>query len=183
MITSRFYGRRPRTYSAGCSDGGREALVEAEPYPTDFDGIIAGDPAIGAATSGFNWNQERLTIDADPYIPADKLALVDAAVLNSCDLADGVADGLIEDPRKCTFDPASLLCSSGDISNCLTQGQVASLKAVYGGATNRYGQPVHGRVTADPATLRARADFSERETNKATGLSHLIICRIRNQVR
>ena len=142
-ITNSFYGWRSRTYFAGCSDGGREALVEAERYPTDFDGIVAGDPAIGEAISGFNWNQEHLTVDADHYVPVDKLALVDAAVLNSCDLADGVADGLIQDPRKCTFDPASLLCSSGDSSTCLTQGQVASLKAVYGGATKRYGQPVY----------------------------------------
>jgi feruloyl esterase len=146
-ISNRFYGRRSRSYFAGCSDGGREALVEAERYPTDFDGIVAGDPALGAVNPGFNWNQEHLTAEADNYIPADKLALVDAAVLNSCDAADGVADGLIQDPRKCKFDPAGLLCSSGDSSNCLTLGQVASLKAVYGGATRTDGRSVYSGFT------------------------------------
>jgi len=142
-ITSRFYGRQPRSYFAGCSDGGREALVEAQRYPTDFDGIVAGDPAIGASVAGFNWNQEHLTVAADDYLPADKLALIDTAVLNSCDAADGVADGLIQDPRKCKFDPAVLLCSLGGSSNCLTPGQVASLKAVYSGATRMNGQNVY----------------------------------------
>jgi feruloyl esterase len=142
-ITRRFYGRRPHSYFAGCSDGGREGLVEAERYPADFDGIVAGDPALGAVIPGFTWNQEHLTADADNYIPADKLALVDAAVLNSCDAADGVVDGLIQDPRKCKFDPTSLLCSSGDSSNCLTSGQVASLKAVYAGANREDGRTVY----------------------------------------
>jgi len=142
-ITDSFYGRQSRTYFAGCSDGGREALVEAEHYPADFDGIIAGDPAIGAVVPAFNWNQEHLGVDVDNYIPTDKLALVDRTVLNSCDATDGVADGLIQDPQKCTFDPASLRCSPGDSSNCLTRAQVASLKAVYGGATKADGAIVY----------------------------------------
>jgi feruloyl esterase len=146
-ITRRFYGRQPRSYFAGCSDGGREALVEAEQYPADFDGIVAGDPALGAFIAGFNWNQEHLTNAADNYLPADKLALVDAAVLNSCDAGDGVVDGLIQDPRKCTFAPASLLCSLGERSSCLTPGQVASLKAVYSGATRMNGQNVYSGLS------------------------------------
>jgi len=146
-ITNRYYGRRSRAYFAGCSDGGREALVEAQRFPADFDGIVAGDPAIGPAIAGFNWNQEHLTAEAGGYLPADKLALVDTAVLNSCDAADGVADGLIQDPRKCKFDPASLLCSSGVSSNCLTLGQVASVQAVYGGATRTDGRIVYSGFT------------------------------------
>jgi feruloyl esterase len=142
-VTSRLWGRRFYSYFAGCSDGGREGLVEAERYPADFDGIAAGDPALGAVIAGFNWNQEHLTSTADAYLPADKLALVDTAVLNSCDAADGVADGLIQDPRKCSFEPASLLCSSGDSSDCLTRGQLTSLEAVYGGATKMDGRIVY----------------------------------------
>jgi feruloyl esterase len=143
LITNKFYGQRPRSYFAGCSDGGREALVEAQRYPADFDGIVAGDPAIGAVTAGLNWNQEHLTANADNYLPSDKLALVDAEVLKTCDAADGVADSLIQDPRKCRFDPARLVCSSGDSSDCLTAGQIASLKAVYGGATKSDGHIVY----------------------------------------
>jgi len=134
-ITNWFYGRRSRAYFAGCSDGGREGLIEAQRYPADFDGVVVGDPALGAVIPGLNWNQEHLTASADNYVPTEKLALVDAAVVNSCDATDGVVDGLVQDPRRCTFDPASLLCSSGDVSNCLTAAQLESLKTVYGGAT------------------------------------------------
>ncbi len=142
-ITTRFYGRPFHSYFAGCSDGGREGLVEAERYPADFDGIIAGDPALGASIPGFNWNQEHLTTDAENYLPSEKLALVDGAMMSSCDAADGVVDGLIQDPRKCGLDPASLLCSAVNSSNCLTPGQVASLKAVYAGATSKDGRVVY----------------------------------------
>jgi feruloyl esterase len=143
MIVNNFYGRRHRSYFAGCSDGGREALVEVQRYPADFDGIVAGDPAIGPVIPGFNWNQEHLTAHADNYLPTDKLALVDAEVLKTCDAADGVADDLIQDPRKCTFDPAKLLCLAGDSSDCLTSGQIASLKALYRGATKKDGRTVY----------------------------------------
>jgi len=143
MITSNFYGRPPRSYFAGCSNGGREALVEAQRYPADFDGILAGDPAIGPVIAGFNWNQEHLTNNADNYLPTEKLALVDAEVLRSCDAADGLADGLIQEPRRCTFDPTILLCPSHGGSDCLTSEQVASVKAVYRGATNKFGHSVY----------------------------------------
>lgn len=143
IIANSFYGRKVHSYFAGCSDGGREALVEAQRYPTDFDGIAAGDPAIGAVTAGFNWNQEHLTGAADNYLSTDKLALVDAEVLKGCDAADGVADGLVQDPRRCTFDPVKLLCALGDHSDCLTLGQIASFRAVYTGATKRDGRTIY----------------------------------------
>jgi pimeloyl-ACP methyl ester carboxylesterase len=151
-ITKRFYGIQPRAYFAGCSDGGREGLVEAQRYPGDFDGIIAGDPAIGPVAPGFNWNQEHLAADAASYIPPDKLALIDAALMQRCDAADGVADGLIQDPRKCKFDPATLLCSAKNSPNCLSAPQVAALKAVYAGATAADGESIYPGFTAsDPA--------------------------------
>jgi feruloyl esterase len=77
----------------------------------------------------------HLTANAESYIPPDKLALVDAAVMISCDAANGLTDGLIQDPRKCGFDPASLLCSAANNSNCLNEAQVATLKSVYAGAS------------------------------------------------
>jgi len=151
-ITNKFYDRRARSYFAGCSTGGREGLVEAQRFPEDFDGIIAGNPAIGPFVPGFNWNQEHLTHTADSYVPPDKLALVDAVVMSRCDVADGVADGLIQDPRKCNFDPARLRCSVTNNSTCLTEAQVAGLKAVYAGATNADGEIIYpGLMKSDPA--------------------------------
>ncbi len=151
-IIKAFYGAAPHSYFAGCSDGGREGLVEAEQYPADFDGIVAGDPLIGDAFIGSNWDEEHLTAKPDNYLPQEKLALVDADVMQSCDAADGVADGLIQDPRKCTFNPARLLCTHGDAAGCLTTGQVATLKAIYAGASTADGQRVYSGFTKSDAT-------------------------------
>jgi Tannase and feruloyl esterase len=151
IITQAFYGNTARSYFAGCSTGGREGLLEAEQYPKDFDGIVVGDPAIGANFVGANWNEEHATATADNYIPPEKLALVDAVVMQSCDATDGVADRLIQDPRKCTFEPASLLCTNGDNSDCLTAGQVATLKAIYAGASTSEDRQIYpGFTKSDP---------------------------------
>jgi len=150
-ILRSFYGQPAHSYFAGCSDGGREGLVEAEQYPGDFDGISAGDPLLGNAFIGSNWNEEKLTASLDDYIPPEKMALVDAAVMQSCDAADGVLDGLIQDPRRCTFDPASLLCTHGNAAGCLTTGQVATLQAIYSGASRASGRQIYpGFTKSDP---------------------------------
>src|SRR6266403_2149256 len=91
-IIHAFYSTPTHSYFAGCSDGGREGLVEAAQYPADFDGIVVGDPLIGDAFIGSNWNAEHLTAKPNNYVPLEKLALVDAAVLQSCDATDGVLD-------------------------------------------------------------------------------------------
>ena len=159
-ITNTFYARRVHSYFAGCSDGGREGLVEAQRYPDDFDGIVAGNPFIGPALPGFNWNQEHLIANANSYVPPDKLALVDASVMSSCDAADGVADGLIQDPRKCNFDPTILLCSVANNSNCLTEPQVAALEAVYAGATKTDGRIIYpGLMRSDPGAENSWATW------------------------
>lgn len=133
----RAYFGRPtdRNYFSGCSDGGREALMEAQRYPEDFDGIIAGAPANNWSHlfTAFVWNEQAL---AETPIPAAKLPAIQNAVVAQCDLLDGVKDGLIEDPRACRFDPASLLCKAGDAPNCLTEGQVATLRKIYSGPKN-----------------------------------------------
>jgi hypothetical protein len=135
-IVNAFFGRNAtRSYFNGCSDGGREALMEAQRYPEDFDGIIAGAPASNWSHlfTGFIWNEQAM---AESPIPPAKLPAIQKAVLAVCDELDGVKDGLIEDPRACRFDPASLLCKAGDASGCLTEGQVATLRKIYGGPKN-----------------------------------------------
>ena len=109
-LTRSYYANTAPTqsYFDGCSDGGREALVEAEQFPTDFNGIVAGDPAIGKPLAGFNWNDQALLETIDSWRPADQPQMVDQAVMNECDSTDGVIDGLIQDPRRCNFDPATL---------------------------------------------------------------------------
>src|SRR5437763_2013400 len=128
-----------RSYFVGCSAGGHQALSEAQRFPDDYDGIIAGDPAANRIRQTFGFLHSWIaTHDADgkPIIPQAKLALLTKASVDACDAIDGLKDGLIDDPRKCHFDPVKLLCKSGDDGTCLTQGQVDAARKMYDGAKN-----------------------------------------------
>ncbi|MCG3160983.1 MAG: Mono(2-hydroxyethyl) terephthalate hydrolase [Acidobacteria bacterium] len=143
MIIKAFYGDGPkRSYFASCSNGGRQALMEAQRYPNDYDGIIAGAPA-NAFThilTGFAWNMKNTLADPASYIPAKKLKALEAAALAACDSRDGVKDGVLDDPTKCGFDPAVLLCKGEESDECLTEKQVAALKKIYAGPRDAKGQ-------------------------------------------
>lgn len=146
-IIRAFYGKdATRNYFFGCSDGGREALMEAQRYPEDFDGIIAGAPAYDWSHhfTGFIWNEQALLKDAASTIPPAKLPVIQKAVLSSCDALDGVTDGLMEDPRVCRFNPSLLTCQGADGPDCLTAPQVAALKKIYEGPKNpRTGKQIY----------------------------------------
>ena len=141
-IIQAFYGSAAtRSYFVGCSDGGREALMEAQRFPDDFDGIVAAAPANfwSHHFTGFIWNEQALL--GDGAITPAKLALIQSTALAKCDEIDGVKDGVITDPRECNFDPASLQCSGAD---CLTAAQVASVKKVLAGPRNpRTGERIY----------------------------------------
>jgi feruloyl esterase len=134
-----FYGKDASlSYFMGCSDGGREALMEAQRYPEDFVGIIAGAPANfwSHLFTGFIWNEQALMKDPASRIPPAKLPAIQKAVLAQCDGLDGVKDGLIEDPRACRFNPRELLCKGGDSDDCLTAAQTEALAKIYAGPKN-----------------------------------------------
>jgi feruloyl esterase len=138
-IIRAFYGKdSSRSYFFGCSDGGREALMEAQRYPEDFDGIIAGAPANNWSHlfTGFVWNEQALLKDAASAIPPAKLPVIQSAALAACDALDGVKDGLVEDPRICHFDPATLACKNGDAPDCLTASQIEAVRKIYSGPRN-----------------------------------------------
>jgi hypothetical protein len=138
-IVRAFYGRDPeRSYFNGCSDGGREALMEAQRYPDDFNGILAGAPANNWSHlfTSFVWNEHALLMTPGSAIPPSKLPVIQQAVVAACDSVDGVKDGLIEDPRACTFDPSVLRCKASDGMDCLTAPQVDALKKIYSGPRN-----------------------------------------------
>ena len=147
-IIKGYLSQAPLSFFWGCSTGGRQGLVEAQQFPSDFNGIVSIAPPIGNWVAGFNWDSEHVTAGADSFIPPDKIALVDQTVLKSCDKTDGVRDGLIQDPRACNFDPQSLQCKGADSSTCLTAAQVATLKAVYQGAKKSY----PGYTQSDPGS-------------------------------
>src|SRR2546427_6911786 len=134
-ILHAFYGQTERlAYFEGCSNGGRQAMQEAERYPTDFDGIIAGAPAldwVGTMTR-FVLNEQAGNAAS---LPLAKVALLAGAVLAECDAKDGLMDGLISDPRRCRFDPTKLQCTAGDAPTCLTAGEGGTGERNYPGAT------------------------------------------------
>src|SRR5207247_834089 len=132
-IVRAFYGKDPsQSYFFGCSDGGREALMEAQRYPDDFNGIIAGAPAN-------NWTglmTMALTIERaidESNLPPSQLPAIQTAALNACDGLDSVKDGRIEDPRACSFDPAVLTCKGPETDQCLTAPQITTLRKIYEG--------------------------------------------------
>lgn len=138
-----FYGNKPQhSYFEGCSNGGRQALMEAQRYPEDYDGILAGAPANfwSHLLTGGLWDAQATTSDPASYIPSSKLPAIAAAVNSACDTQDGVTDGILNDPRECHFDPAALLCKSGDSEQCLTAAQAAALKKLYEGAHDKNGR-------------------------------------------
>jgi len=149
-IIKAFYGDNPkRAYFNGCSNGGRQALMEAQRFPEDYDGIIAGAPAnfFTHLLSAGAWDVQATQNDPASYIPGAKIPAISSAVLASCDEKDGLADGLVGDPRECRFDPAALLCKSADSNSCLTAPQVAALKKLYAGPTTTKGERIFpGRV-------------------------------------
>jgi len=145
QIAKAYYTREPQqAYFMGCSTGGHQAITEARRYPEDYNGIVAGDPAnnrVRLHMVGY-WNYEATHNDPASYIPTTKLAMINRAVLDACDKIDGLADAIIDDPRKCKFDPAAIQCPStgsgqaSDSANCLTAPQVTALKRIYQGPKN-----------------------------------------------
>ena len=141
-IAKAYYARPvDRSYWNSCSNGGRQGLIEAQRFPDDFDGIVANAPWVNEHTTiGAMWNQRALT---EVPLSPEKMALVASRVMATCDAGDGLADGLIDDPRACKFDPVRDVpaCAAGtDGADCLTAAQASVLKKVYEGPT-RNGAP------------------------------------------
>lgn len=143
-IVARYYGVKPAyAYFRGCSTGGREGLSEAQHFPDDFDGIIAGNPAfpgrLGAIAN--NWDAHHLLDDEDqPVFSAIQLETLAGAVMNACDGLDGLEDGIIEDSRVCSFNLDSIACADMRVSgDCLNAEQIAAARRLYDGARNSFG--------------------------------------------
>jgi Tannase and feruloyl esterase len=144
-IIAAYYGRPPEfSYFQGCSDGGREAMAETQRYPRDFNGVIAGSPAfaIAEAMERFIW-EARWGRDDQGAAVFDLAAatLLHNAVLGACDKLDGSADGQIDDPRLCHFDPATLICSpQRSPPACLTSAQAQTARKFYDGPVDENGR-------------------------------------------
>ena len=134
-LVEAYYGQAASyAYFNSCSNGGRQALMEVQRYPGDFDGVVVGAPwnYQSHSNAGFVWDAQTLSASGDA-IPASKLPAIQAAAVAACDATDGLVDGLIEDPSSCTFEPETLLCTTADSDDCLTEPQIASLGKLYRG--------------------------------------------------
>jgi Tannase and feruloyl esterase len=136
-IVQQHYGQAPKkSLFWGWSKGGQQAMMEAQRFPWDFDGILAGDPSMGGgdAAMAFIWAAHALTDGTGkPLLEETDLKTLHQAVVTKCDLNDGVKDGLIGDPRACDFDPARLLCTAEKHNGCLTAQQIEAVQKIYTG--------------------------------------------------
>ena len=147
QVIAAYYDSGPRySYWNGCSAGGRQAMQEAQRFPLDFDGIIAGAPGLdwtGRAAAALRVAKELAANAPARLLDADR-ALLHTAALQACDANDGVTDGVIDSPQHCSFDPAQLQCSATQNSACLSPAQVQTAQLIYSSAVN----PATGRAIA-----------------------------------
>jgi len=143
-IVESFYRTAPRySYWNGCSAGGRQAMQAAQRFPADFDGIIAGAPGLDWTGRAAQANRVARVTEASEAarLLQPQRELLHAAVVNACDAKDGAKDGLLENPRACTFDPGELACKGSNGASCLTPAQVETARMMYSSGTN----PTSGR--------------------------------------
>jgi len=148
LIIAAFYGKPAKlSYWNGCSTGGKQGLTEAQRYPADFDGIVAGAPAnyithLQAGGVYTSWVRQKDGENAPEFIPPAKLPYLHKAVVEACDAKDGVSDGIIADPRRCHFDPKTIQCPGADAPTCLTDAQVHTVELIYAGAKYNDGKQI-----------------------------------------
>ena len=135
LVARTYYGIGPtKSYYEGCSQGGRQGLIQAQRFPADFDGIIVGAPALNLTGTHIARAYWMRGLNANPF-PAAKLGLLASRVYQQCDDKDGLKDGLIDDPRRCDFKPSRDLphCAAGtDQADCFTADQISALERIYG---------------------------------------------------
>jgi feruloyl esterase len=144
IVMNHYGNASKRSYFEGCSTGGRQAYGEAQRYPADFNGIVAGDPGINLThqTAAETWVAQQVHREPAAIIPATKFSMIHAAALAACDERDGVRDGVIDNPMQCHFDPGALLCTGGDAPDCLTAPQVETARDMYRGAVSASGKQI-----------------------------------------
>jgi feruloyl esterase len=171
-IVSAFYGTTPKySYWNGCSAGGRQAMKEAQMFPADFDGIIAGSP--GLDWSGRSAQAVRIAQalqKEEARISASQLPLLHAAAVQACDAMDGLKDGLIGNPSACKFDPEVLQCKGVAGASCLSAAQVETARLIYSPITNsKTKREIPGLM---PGSELGWTDLGWSASARATGLDH-----------
>lgn len=170
-VVTKYYAKPPmKSYFTGCSAGGLQALWEAQRFPWDFDGIIAGSPSMRHSETviGAWWYRHVFTApDGKPLLLQADIDLLHRAVVDQCDMNDGIKDGLIGDPRACIFDPSKLRCKAAPKGTCLTDLQVAAVERIYDGPTTSTGEKITLPLVMKGSELNWIRSFSpeSRESN------------------
>lgn len=155
-IITRYYQSRPEySYFMGCSNGGREAMIAAQRYPLEFDGVVAANPGFHLSRAAVSevWDTQTLYKIAPKdeqgrkvlanALTNDDLQILSDAVVEKCDINDGLKDGIISDYMNCNFDPAELICSAPDASGCLPEDKVTAIKRLFNGAQDSQGNQLY----------------------------------------
>ena len=170
-IIATFYDASPKfSYWNGCSAGGRQGMKEAQAFPADFDGIVAGAPGLdwtGRAAQAVRVEQ-ALQQDEAARLSSAAIQLVHTAVLKACDSLDGVTDGVVDDPKRCPFDPAVLQCKGVNEATCLTAAQVSTVRMLYSAKEN---PKTRREITGlEPGSELGWTDMGWSVSARATGL-------------
>jgi feruloyl esterase len=169
-VVNAFYGSQPRfSYWIGCSEGGRQGMGEAQRYPDDYNGIVAGAPVFGFTRTQVRGLALQKILREEPaaFMPRSKIRMLHQAVLAQCDMSDGVKDGVVGDPQSCKFDPISIQCKSGDGPDCLNPSQVKLMRADYSGPKN----PRTGELIAPGHSLGFELQLGQRSQFRETPLA------------
>jgi Tannase and feruloyl esterase len=157
QIISRYYAKAAaHSYFVGCSTGGREGMILSQRYPTVFNGIVSGDPAMRTARSNLAIAQwipvaynQAAPKDAsgkpqiDKFLTEDDRKLFMDSLIKRCDARDGVADGMISDPLGCDFDPATIACKAGQTEACIAPEKIVAIKKAFSGPKDSFGIQVY----------------------------------------
>lgn len=170
IIAAHYEGGPRFSYWNGCSAGGRQAMKEAQRFPSDFDGIIAGAPGLdwtGRAAQAVR--MAKILENNEPArLAQPQIELLHRTVIDACDAVDGVKDGLLEDPARCTFDPAVLQCKAADQASCLSSAQVETVRLMYSSPPNpRTGRAITGLA---PGSELGWTPMGWTASARATGL-------------
>ncbi len=169
-IVNAYFGGQPKfSYWIGCSEGGRQAMGEAQRYPEDYNGIVAGAPVFGFTRTQVRGLALQKILREEPaaFMPGSKIRMLHAAVLAQCDMTDGVKDGVVGDPQACKFDPISIQCKSGDQADCLNPSQVKLMRADYNGPKN----PRTGELIAPGHSVGFELQLGQRSQFRETPLA------------
>jgi len=154
-MISRYYGRSAdHSYYVGCSTGGREGMIMSQRYPSYFDGVVSGDPAMRTGHSNLGLAYFAATVNGiNPKLTdADKKLVVDS-IVQTCDEKDGLKDGLIFNQKACTFNPAQLTCSGAKTDSCLPSEQAAGLQKAFAGPKDSRGNAIYPAFPFDAGIL------------------------------